>query len=156
MANLTADRIGEIREGTALRGSAVCATGSSWAKGALLAFNSTGLLVRCADTAGLRFAGEAAEAVGTFAGLSGGTVAGYVTTVLYDHFLSLPIISGTWATGAAVGLDACMIDDNGVTNGATATNDVRIGRCIRRETVLGVDSVVVHLNRNGLSAYAGT
>jgi hypothetical protein len=49
-----------------------------------------------------------------------------------------------------------MIDDNGVTNGATATNDVRIGRVTRRETVLCVDSVVVHLNRNGLSAYAGT
>lgn len=150
MADLTAERVGDYEAiDHSRRGEAVANTGASWFKGALLAFNATGLLVRASDTAGLRIAGEALE---TITSAAAGTVTGY----RYAHIMALPVISGTWATGAAYGLDACMIDDNGVTNGTTATNDVRIGRVVRRETIRGVDCMHVEIARHGLSAYAGT
>lgn len=150
MADLTAERVGDYEAlHQSQLGSAVANTGASWYKGALLAFNATGLLVRASDTSGLRIAGEAMETVTSAA-------AGYVTTYRFGHTMALPIISGTWATGAAYGLDACMIDDNGVTNGATATNDIRIGRVVRRETIRGTDCMHVEIARHGLSAYAGT
>jgi hypothetical protein len=54
----------------------------------------------------------------------------------FDHEEFVLEVSGTW-TGGAVGLDAVMIDDSGVTTSTVATNDIRVGRIMERETING-------------------
>lgn len=135
MANLTADKQ-RIRRGPGRDGKAVAATGTTFFRGSILAFNSTGLLVLASDTAGLRVAGIAKTGSVNAAGLPGASVAGAVYEFEFDHEEFVLEVSGTW-TGAAVGLDAVMIDDSGVTTAAVATNDIRVGRIMERETING-------------------
>lgn len=148
MADLTAERI-TVYEGLAFaqKEQGVANTGASWFKGALLAFNATGLIVRASDTSGLRMAGEALETVTS-------ATAGQVVEYRHGHTMALGY-TGTW-TGAANGLDACMLDDNLVTNSATATNDIRVGRVARLTTELGTNVAFVRIERNGLAAFAGS
>jgi hypothetical protein len=135
MANLTADKQRYTR-GPIRVGKAVAATGTTFFRGSVLAFNATGLLVLAADTAGLRIAGIAKTGSVNAAGLPGASVAGAVYEFEFDHEEWILEVSGTW-TGAAVGLDAVMIDDSGSTTAAVAANDIRIGRIMERETIAG-------------------
>lgn len=148
MADLTADRITVYEaEDQAILDRGVANTGASWFKGALLAFNATGLIIRASDTTALRIAGEALETVTS-------ATAGQVVNFRHGHIMALGY-TGTW-TGAALGLDACMLDDNLVTNSATAGQDIRVGRITRMSTELGTAVAHVHIARHGLAAFAGT
>ena len=98
-------------------------------RGSLLCFNATGLLVIASDTAGLRVAGIATENVSV-------ALAGQLVSFEFGHQEFLLEVSGAW-TGGALGLDACVADDSGVTTALVAVNDIRIGRITQRETING-------------------
>jgi hypothetical protein len=147
MANLTAERARFVRgiNGLVL-GKAVCNTGLTCFVGSLLAYNATGLLVLAADTAGLRIAGVARQSVASAA-------AGTTIEFEFGHQEFVLQVSGAWS-GAALGMDGCMIDDSGVTTATIATNDVRVGRVVELQTINGAAGAWIEIARFGLAAVA--
>ena len=75
-------------------------------------------------------------------GIAGAVPSGTTLVVEYGHLEWFPIGSGTFS--AAVGLDACVLDNRSITTGTVATNDVRMGRIAELETIAGVAGAWVH------------
>lgn len=150
MADLTQDKDRKSR-GVWRRGSAVIATGTTYYVGSVLAFNSSGLLVKASDTSGLRIAGVATKGTVTAAGVPGASVAGARGEFEFDGEEFFAEGAGTFA-GSMVGLDASMLDDSSVQTAAEGTNDIRVGRITERETIEGVAGSWVHIARHGLAA----
>lgn len=55
---------------------------------------------------------------------------------------------------AALGLDACILDDQTLTNAGTATNDIRAGKIVELETIGGVAGAWIVVGVFGTAAAA--
>jgi hypothetical protein len=128
MTVLAAEKQRDVRGLTQL-GKAVAASSTTFWKGALLGFNTSGLLVNAADTAGFRIAGVCNKTQTTPAGNTG-----YVEF----EFGHEEFVAGAAATAADIGAMVMVADNGAYTDATTATNDVKIGLLMELATVRSV------------------
>lgn len=95
--------------------------------GDVVCFDASGNAVPGADTANYTIAGIAKETV-----VNSGSAGDKTIVVEAGQQEWLPVASGL--TAAAKGKDACLAGDASLTNAATATNDIRIGKILEFKT----------------------
>jgi hypothetical protein len=134
---LSADKRRVVR-GNETMGNGVAATGVTIYEGALLCWDGSGLLRPASDAASRTFAGVAVSAIAS-------APAGSPVTFTYgqeEFFASAEL------TSADLGADACIADDEALTDAATATFDIRAGRIVEAATVGGTAGVWIRVRDN--------
>ena len=122
MAALTDDKKTEYREGVEI--SLPVDDGDVIYAGAIVCLNADGYAVPGSDTAGLKMAGIAREKADNSAGADGA-----VSVILRRQGIFKMTFSAA-ITQAAVGADACIVDDQTVALAATTTNDIVAGEIV--------------------------
>jgi hypothetical protein len=145
MAALNANKERRTRNLDQLRkGKGVGADSAVIYEGALLCFNNAGRIAVAADTASFKIAGVSPKRV---------TLGASNTVEVefeFGHEEWFP--DDATVANASIGLDACILNDQDATISATATNDIRFGRIVERETYKGQAGVWVQVGIFGTAA----
>lgn len=139
MAVLTDDKQRRVAgEETKILVELTGADSTTFYAGALIGVNSSGRAVNASDAASVFILGVCRERLVTGASNT------LPVKCERGHLEWLPINS-TNITAASIGRNACVFDNNMITNAATATNDMVIGTVVSLETVGGVSGAFVHV-----------
>lgn len=123
MAALSADRITKSKGGSLRRQAYPVAASTTIYAGGMVCIDADGYAIPAADTAGIsRVVGVAVAKVDNSAGADGDLK----VVVEYDG----AFLFATALTQAAVGRDATVSDDQTLSNAATTTNDIIVGRVL--------------------------
>ena len=131
MTALAANKERRTRNAHLMRvGAGTGADSSEFYEGAMVAHNNAGKIARAADTANFKIAGIARKRTTT--GSSN------TTKIEFEFGHEEWTICDATVVNGGIGLDGVILDDGTVTNAATATNDIRIGKITELETYKGV------------------
>lgn len=108
--------------------------------GALVSVNSSGYAVNASDTASTIVMGVALEQV-VNSGANG------AKSILVATGVIATLVAGTGITQASVGSSCVVSDNQTVTNTATATNDIPVGRIVSYDSTAG--TVMVRIQPGG-------
>lgn len=122
MSNITVRKDVRRQEGNIL--SYPVAASTKLIEGALVALNTSGLLVNAADTSGFKFVGVLDETADNSAG-SAGDVRGKVWT-----YGVIDVVAGFSAAAGDCGKQVYIVDNQTVDLAAVTTNDVLVGRIV--------------------------
>lgn len=140
MAALTADKkqtfLGVPQHTVSLK----VATSMTIYNGALVSVNSSGYAVNASDTASTIVMGVALEQV-VNSGANG------AKSILVATGVIATLVAGTGITQASVGSSCVVSDNQTVTNTATATNDIPVGRIVSYDSTAG--TVMVRIQPGG-------
>lgn len=103
--------------------------------GTICMLNSSGYVITGADTASSTFAGIGKETKLSSTGDGSSNILLFRAGVFWFRHTGLTV--------ADAGAQACISDNQTVTNAATATNDVKCGQILELETIAGVAGVWV-------------
>jgi hypothetical protein len=140
MAALTANKNRKTKLADGMRpvlGEMTGADSSEFYQGAMCCHNNSGKIARAADTANFKIAGVVRERLTTGASNTSRVKFEWGQLEWFAHDGNI--------SNASIGLDAVILDDGTITNAATATNDVRIGRIHELETIDGTAGAWVHV-----------
>lgn len=126
MAAQTSDRrVQSYETGARIKETIGAAANAVWFQGSLVCVNASGFGVRASDTANLRVIGIATNRGDNTGGANGALTIEYEFGGVYEF-----LIDGSTITEASRGLNAIVLDDQTMTNAATATNDVPAGQIV--------------------------